>query len=201
MTTTKLVGLAGLALASFVAGCATVRGGGALPDEATLDRAELARCAHDGGLDPSDSTAVSALAGTYRLYMFDEAGTSSVAGTLELRRPGPAAPIEVDPLAGPPPILVGHSDIQADHVGAALPGDVSSREPDAPGVGVYSFAGDGVRIRFGSESNRRGRTRFGGAHTTLTVSSIGADHFGGSWASAEGAGSSRGDFCAKRTPR
>ncbi len=187
-----------LVLVALVAGCATVRRGGGSLDDLPLDRAELARCAHAEPLDRFNAATVSALVGTYRLSMYDEAGEGSSLGFLELRAPTPSAQFDTDPLAGPPPVLVGVTDIDAGRVGAVVPGDVSSLEPHAPGVGVYGLGEDEVRIRLGSEANRRDRTRFDGAHTTLTLLSVGADRFGGSWRSDDGAHSIRGDFCAKR---
>ncbi len=91
-----LLSLAGLTLAVLLLGCATVGRGGASLDADTLNRAELARCAHADGLGTFDTTAVSALAGAYRLYMFDEAGAASVTGTLELTAEVAAETIEAE---------------------------------------------------------------------------------------------------------
>lgn len=54
-------------------------------------------------------------------------------------------------------------------------------------------------LRIGSEANRSDRQRFDGAHTTLRVSAIDDDRFGGTWTSAEAAEERRGTFCAVRS--
>ena len=145
----------------------------------------LARCAHGAPARAPALERVTGLAGVYDLYLFDEDGERAVTGRLELWEDGSSS-APVDPLAGPPPVLVGAAEVDGTTLGIVMPGDPSSRAADAPGVGVYWFADDLARVRLGSEANRRDRTRFDGAHATLSVLSIAEDRFGGSWASMEG---------------
>lgn len=204
--TRRLVPLAAAAVtaASAWAGCATVRAGGAAFDR--LDRASLARCR----LDPAhsvDASRVQALAGTYTLVLTDDGSPPhQAAGRLELRRPPDEVPgtAAAPVLAGPAPILIGETDIDASLVGAAIPGSAASGEVAAPGVGLYAFPVEPgsrdtlVVLRLGSEANRRDRQRFDGAHTTLRITSLGDDRFGGDWSSDEAARRAGGGFCAVR---
>lgn len=199
-TMTKKMTALAILIAAVTAGCVTVRRSGGSLDTTDLNRAELARCVHAEIVASFTPEAIAALAGSYDLYLFDEDGGEASGGHLELQavRNEIADP---DPLAGPAPALIGATDIDAEPVGAVIPGDAASTAPGAPGVGLYRFGPEDARIRLGSEANRRDRTRFDGAHTTLTLTAIGDGRFGGSWASAEGARASSGDFCAERTDR
>jgi len=196
---------------AFATACATVRTGGA-SNARSMDRAEQARCTIAGARVPFAEEDIVGLDGRYDLYLFSDSIGAEAIGTLELAAPAPAGQagagadptaeddplVEDDPLAGPPPLLVGGTDVDATVVGAVVPGPATRGEDEAPGVGVYGSPEGDVFVRLGSESNRRDRTRFDGAHTTLRVSSIEPDRFGGSWSSADGADSASGEFCARR---
>lgn len=179
-----------------IAACGTVRNGGSA-DLVELNRVELARCAHAGTGAPFTEQFVSELAGTYELFLFDADGEASASGALELV-PNSAPGANADPLVGPPPLLAGSTAIDGASIGATFAGDAASTAPDAPGVGLYRFAEDDVRLRLGAEANRRDRTRFDGAHTTLTVTSVADDRFGGTWTSSVDAEEANGTFCARR---
>lgn len=204
--TRRLIRLAAPAAIAAIAwtACATVRAGGAAFDR--LDRASLARCRLDPA-HPVDPSRVDELIGTYTLVLADEAGSPRQAvGRLELRRPADdvRGAEAVPGLAGPAPILVGRTDVDASLVEAVVPGSAGSEEPTAPGVGLYAFAVEpGLRdtivvLRLGSEANRRDRQRFDGVHTTLRITSLGDDRFGGDWSSDEAARHAGGGFCAIR---
>lgn len=195
-----------LAAAGLVASCATVRRAGTgSPEPGELDRAALARCAH-AGPDGWGAADVDGLEGEWRLYLSGEDG-SRAAGPLVLRPP------DADGAGGPgtglAPLLVGWSAAPFEDVGAIVPGAADARDPAAPGVALYAFEHltedaeeDGASLvtllRVGSESNRRDRQRFDGAHTTLRLASIDDDRFGGTWTSAEAADARGGSFCAVR---
>ena len=191
-----LIGVAG--------GCATTRG---RSDVEPLDRAAIARCQVTPSRVPIGAASVEALAGRYRLYMDSDAEPGEpVSGLLELAVPG-AGPTGAAPSGAPAvPSLVGASDIVAAEVGAVVPGELASIDESAPGVGAYVFAPDPERptdmmavLRMGTDSNRRDRQRFDGAHTTLRITSIAADWFGGTWSSAVGVDETSGGFCAVRS--
>ena len=178
--------------------CATVHSEGrARPDP--LDHATITRCQYAIAGGAIGDAAVDALAGRYRLYMTSDAEPADqTTGLLELRS-GPRGP---DPDV---PRLIGTADIDPSSVGAVVPGALASTDASAPGVGAYVFAPDPTRpaeviavLRMGAESNRRDRQRFDGAHTTLRITLIADDRFGGTWSSAEGATAAGGGFCAIR---
>ena len=178
-------------------GCATVRSGGDT-NVGSMDRAERARCSTVGVRAPFTAEDAVGLEGAYDLYLFADSTGAEATGTLELESRSASTQPGGDPIAGPPPDLLGSTDVDATAVGAVVPGPATSREEGAPGVGVYRSAEGAIFVRLGSESNRRDRTRYDGAHTTLVVSSIGPDRFGGAWSSADGADSMSGEFCAAR---
>lgn len=188
----------------LAAGCAAPRG---RSDIDSLDRADLARCQVAPSRVPIEAAAVEALAGRYRLHMISDAEPGDrVSGLLDLRVPGAGPPDAGPPGAPAAPSLIGASDIVPAEVGAVVPGDLASMDESAPGVGAYVFAPDPARptemmavLRMGTESNRRDRQRFDGAHTTLRITSIAADRFGGTWSSAVGADEMSGGFCAVRS--
>lgn len=188
--------VAGL-VCGLAAGCSTLRTGGSATDRASaLDRAELARCITANAREGATVEAVRSLAGSYRLHLFDAVGAAAVEGPLELW--APAAGDDEAGLAGAAPLLVGATDVELEAVGATPGGDTASRDPAAPGVGAYALSPSEAVLRLGAESNRRDRQRFDGAHTTLSIRSIEAGRFGGTWRSDIGATSGGGDFCAVR---
>jgi len=194
-----------LAVASLSTACAGARRSGT-PVPGDVDGAELARCAYADS-DGWGTDEVAGLAGEWRLVVANR-GSARAAGILALRPPdaGPGAPA----IAGPAtPRLIGWAEVPFADVGAIVPGAADARDPAAPGVALYVFeevtedaeaegAAPVVVLRIGSEANRRDRQRFDGAHTTLRVSSILADRFGGTWSSAEAADERGGSFCAVR---
>lgn len=206
-----------LALAAAVplAACAGVRRAGAgSPGTEQRDRAALARCALERPDGWSPTRDLRRLAGEWLLTLMGEGGRWAD-GVLELRAPAEEE-AETRPASarGLPARLVGWARLDFAAVGAVVPGDPESRDPEAPGVGAYLFADSGpegdasplaVILRIGSEANRSDRQRFDGAHTTLRVRSVDGDRFGGTWSSAEGARDVGGAFCATRsrsvTPR
>ena len=171
-----------------------------LPD---LSRAAVLRCSVSEARSPIAQRDVERLAGQYVLFMTgEEASLELVKGDLILD----AASADSGEV-GAAPTLTGMTDVDASAVGAMIPGDASSTEATAPGVGVYMFddpASPGVLtavLRLGTEANRRDRQRFDGAHTTLRIASVAPDRFGGTWTSADGAAQTAGEFCAVRTSR
>jgi len=197
MRATRAAVVAAVTLAG--AACTTVRGGGASPGP--VDRATLARCRFVAG--QTDAGRVLELAGSYELVLFDDADPPRwTAGTLRLEAPEvpPREPTASEPAA---PLLVGAAELDASLVGAAVPGPAGSRDPAAPGVGMYVFPTPGsatlaIVLRLGAEANRRDRQRFDGAHTTLRVTAVGEDRLGGEWSSDEGGRHAEGGFCAIR---
>ena len=174
--------------------CSTVRGSGAsdMPD---MNRVEIARCRIENAGPPLTSATARELTGEYRLYMTSSSETSLASGRLDLAAAPPAT-------SAAHPVLIGSTDIDAGVVGATVPGDARSTAEGAPGAALYVFAdpaSDGAPravIRLGSESNRLDRQRFDGAHTTLTITSVGGDRFGGVWSSAFSGDETGGEFCA-----
>jgi len=188
-----------LVVAGLTVGCATTRTRGR-PRIEPLDRATIARCQFALSGVEIGVGAVEKLAGRYLLYMTSDAEpTDQTAGHLDLRVGGAGS----DPDA---PSLIGASDIDPAEVGAVVPGALASTDESAPGVGAYVFVPDPDRpseamavLRLGAESNRRDRQRFDGAHTTLLITTIAEDRFGGTWSSARGAEETSGGFCAVRS--
>ena len=82
-------------------------------------------------------------------------------------------------------------------VGALRPGDLSSRDPEAPGVLVLQEDGR-LLLRLGSEANRRGVLRFDGGYTVLRVARATAAGFAGTWSSGLLDVQAAGEFCARR---
>lgn len=83
-------------------------------------------------------------------------------------------------------------------VGAVIPGDPESGDPESPGVLVIESPGR-VLLRVGSDANRRGVRRFDGAYTVLQVQQVTDQGFAGTWRSGLGPDQSGGHFCATRT--
>lgn len=98
--------------------------------------------------------------------------------------------------------LYGWIDVDLAAMGAVVPGDAGSRDPEAPGVALLeSRMGDqapDILLRIGSEANQRGVIRFDGAFTVLRVTEAGTDGFRGRWNSGVGTQRSEGTFCAFR---
>ncbi|MFV1987612.1 MAG: hypothetical protein ACC682_10030 [Gemmatimonadota bacterium] len=171
-----------------------------LPD---LGRAEVNRCSASEPRLPITAQGVERLTGRYVLFMVGEEPSLELAkGNLILDvASGDSGGM------GTAPTLTGMTDVDASVVGAMIPGDARSTEAMAPGVGVYTFddpANPGTLIavvRLGAEANRRDRQRFDGAHTTLRITSVAPDRFGGTWTSANGGVQMGGEFCAVRTSR
>jgi hypothetical protein len=94
--------------------------------------------------------------------------------------------------------LFGTTDVSVAAVGALSVGDLSSDDPDAPGVLVIeSDAGGGksTMLRFGSDANRRDMTRFDGGFTVLNVHQVGDGTFSGTWSSGSRRPEANGFFC------
>jgi hypothetical protein len=170
------------------------------PPGPDLSRADVLRCSFGEPRSPITVSSVGELAGGYRLFMTGEDTPAELAAgalTLEVAS-GQAGEM------GAAPLLIGMTGIDASVVGAMIPGDASSMDPTAPGIGVYTFEdpsspGDLTAVaRLGAEANRRDRQRFDGAHTTLRITAILPDRFGGTWSSANGAAEAGGQFCAVR---
>ena len=96
--------------------------------------------------------------------------------------------------------LYGWIDVDVGTVGAVVPGDATSEDPEAPGVALLeSRMGDrapDILLRLGSEANRRGQVRFDGAFTVMRVTEADAEGFRGRWNSGVGLDRSEGPFCA-----
>lgn len=191
----------GLLVAAMPIACAPSGEFDQMP-EVDLTTAAVLRC----GLEPAGSrlsgASIASLAGEYRLFMTgDDAPGDIVSAGLILRPVG-----DTTGGMGATPLLIGHSDVDPAELGAVIPGNAAGEDPEAPGVGVYAFAEDpaspealSVVLRLGAESNRRDRQRFDGAHTTLQLSALADQGFGGTWSSAEGASDATGAFCAVRS--
>lgn len=96
--------------------------------------------------------------------------------------------------------LYGSTDIDVAAVGALPVGILESDDPLAPGVLVMESSTEGVppvRLRFGSDANRRDLVRFDGGYTLLTVTEISSDGFAGLWRSGVGGTLTDGHFCAR----
>lgn len=147
-----------------------------------------------------------ALAGEFRLTLTAADGPragSSAAGTLRLQ-PFGARPVPVPPAAGVRYPLFGGVDVDLAAVGAVAPGAVDRADAARPGVLVLEWPRSGapagsseVMLRLGADANQGGPPRFDGAFTALTVTSIEAGRFAGTWESG-GEADASGYFCADR---
>jgi hypothetical protein len=166
-----------------------------------LDRAAIIRCRFEPVRQPLSPEAVADLAGDYNIFMVGDRASGVVASGRLALAPATGSADGI----GAAPTLVGTTTVDPSELGAVVPGDATSADALAPGVGVYVFSTDDTSgewtavLRLGAESNRRDRQRFDGAHTTLRISSIGDAGFGGTWTSAESANNASGDFCAVRS--
>ncbi len=102
--------------------------------------------------------------------------------------------------------LYGATGLDLDVVGAVAAGDLSSLDPERPGVMVMESRGerDGaertmILLRFGSEANRRDVIAFDGAYMVMGVRAMSGEGFAGEWRSGVFGREVRGYFCAVRT--
>jgi hypothetical protein len=91
----------------------------------------------------------------------------------------------------------GSVEIDLGAVDAVKPGDLTSLDPDLPGV-LAIESPNAVMLRLGTESNRPGVVRFDGGYTVLRVRRVQADGFDGSWSSGASMPIAGGYFCAVR---
>jgi hypothetical protein len=159
---------------------------------------------------PRSATATG-LAGAYRLHLTATAGASagrSVDGALRLRPPDDSMRREVvvlgvrDTTSSFP--LSGTADLDPSALGAVRTGSLAAEDPAAPGVLVIERrparpeAATEIMLRLGAEANRRGVVRYDGGYFALTVRSITAEGFTGTWSSGAASSSAEGYFCAER---
>ena len=159
----------------------------------------------DGSL-PADVRA-DALAGEFRLTLAATRGPRagrSASGTLALR-PFGSRPVPVPAAEGTRHPLFGGTDADLAGVGAVAPGSASSADAEMPGVLVLEWRRPDapadrreITLRLGADANHGDRLRFDGAYTALTVTSLSADGFGGTWESGGGDAQAGGHFCAER---
>jgi hypothetical protein len=110
------------------------------------------------------------------------------------RRPEPPDSSSSSTYAFP---LAGTAAVDFAAVGAVVPGDAASANPESPGVLVIERPGK-VLLRVGSEANRRDVRRFDGAFTVLRVQQVTDEGFAGTWESGVEMDRSGGHFCANR---
>ncbi|MDT8369153.1 MAG: hypothetical protein RQ745_08085 [Longimicrobiales bacterium] len=108
-----------------------------------------------------------------------------------------------EPIPGASSPLFGPTNIDLGALGAYPMGGLDSRDPEAPGAGVYEMhSGEGppsIIVRFGSAANRRSGTPIDGATTALHLTAIDEAGFSGRWQSASNAEvRASGYFCATR---
>jgi hypothetical protein len=94
--------------------------------------------------------------------------------------------------------LVGSTTVAVDEVGAMVGGDLTSADPEAPGVLVLVRPGETL-LRLGSSANRPGVLQFDGPSTVMRAREADSDGFGGVWSSTGGDRSAAGYFCAVRS--
>jgi hypothetical protein len=190
--------LAALALGGWASSC-----GGRPPAPAAV----AAECAPAAGPLAADARA-DALAGEHRLTLVAARGArtgESASGRLTLRAFG-NRPVPVPAAAGTRYPLYGGTDVAVDAVGAVTPGAVAPDDAAAPGVLVMEWTrGDApagnrqITLRLGADANHGDLLRFDGAYLALTVTSVSADGFAGTWESGAGQAQAGGHFCAART--
>ena len=113
--------------------------------------------------------------------------------------------LDGEPISGVEQPLRGTLTGEPSQLGATVPGDLLSRDPQAPGVVVIRSVdpgggGESLMLRLGSEANRRGRSAFDEAYTVLRIRAAQEDGFAGDWESGGGEGEAGGHFCAVRVP-
>jgi hypothetical protein len=190
-------------LAAFaLGGWAAASCGGRPP--APVDAA--AACAQVEGPLAADARA-EALAGEFRLTLVAARGArtgESVSGRLTLR-PFGGRPVPVPAAAGTRYPFYGGADVAVDAVGAVTPGEVAPADAARPGVLVMEWsrqdapaASRQITLRLGADANQGSQVRFDGAFLALSVTSISADGFAGTWESGAGEPQAGGWFCAQR---
>jgi len=187
-----------LPIALLVSACAGNHAGG-----------EAAACSQ---MDPNISAATNAadLVGEYRLTLVATSGpenTHQVSGNLallssdsanrEFRRPDGS----VEPNVAMP--LYGSTEVSLDPVGAVTMGDLSSVDPQRPGVAVLEHRESpadtpGITLRLGAQANQRDLVRFDGGYTALQVTWVASGSFGGTWHSGVSEETAAGYFCAMK---
>jgi hypothetical protein len=152
------------------------------------------------------STAWDSLSGEWRLTLVARSGPMagrSAQGALTLQaqdsaqrrvdRPGPTV-VTVP--------LIGTTDIALEQVGAVRLGNLSSADPQQPGVAIWvSRSPDGAVsavLRIGREPIRSDLIRIEGAYMALFLRQVSADAIRGGWASGVTTEQSSGYFCAQR---
>ena len=143
-----------------------------------------------------DATLVGAH-GRYGLVLVTRTGERTIRGVLVLVQSPPGREV----LGATATPLQGAVDIDLDQVGARRIGDVTSTDPDAPGVLVLEFDRRGTRhvmLRLGSDANRVDQRLYDGGHTVLRVQQITVDGFAGTWDSGVRSSVTTGYFCATR---
>ena len=153
-------------------------------------------CQPTAAILAQDATLVGAH-GRYGLVLVTHTGEKTVRGVLVLVQSPPGR--EVLGSAATP--LQGALDIDLDQVGARRIGDVTSTDPDAPGVLVLEFDRRGTRhvmLRLGSDANRVDQRLYDGGRTVLRVRQIDMAGFAGTWDSGVRSSVTTGYFCATR---
>ncbi len=150
----------------------------------------VSACAAVGPDDlPTDAVLT---AGSFRVHFIAEG--RGVEGRLEL---GPGESPEGR-------ILVGHTDLELNAVGAVTQGSAASTEAGAPGVAVFLLSpapgeeGPRILLRFGAELNRDDRRPVEGATTVARVHRIRDDGFDALWESRGFNLRLQGHLCAWR---
>ncbi len=180
-----------------LAGCG---GGGEVPPAAV--------CSPQDGPLAADAS-FDARAGEYRLILVATSGDSAgseVGGSLWLERNDSTARQFSrpggDPIPGVNVPLFGWTDVPVLGVAALELGDLSSREPEKPGVLVLEQRSQptgppSITVRLGSIANNRAVAPFDGGYTALRVGWLDeSGGFGGSWASGVRNEQAAGYFCA-----
>ena len=192
-----------LPVALVVAGCSAKRGG---------QQATAAGCEASTETLAADAT-MDGGTGEYAVTLVATRGEKSgdrTSGQLRLLeqtgelREYAAPGVDTDARVSVP--LYGATGLDLDVVGAVAAGDLSSLDPERPGVMVMESRGerDGaertmILLRFGSEANRRDVVAFDGAYMVMGVRAMSGEGFAGEWRSGMFAKQSRGYYCAVRT--
>ena len=171
---------------------------------ATRETVDVAECLRVTG-DASTDVSLEGWTGEYVLTMVEEVEGEvgrSVRGGLvlhaqldALRQFAGAAGAAIPGVSAP---LFGTTDVRVRGVGALPVGDLSSDDPEAPGVLVIESETSGGRstmLRFGSDANRRDMSRFDGGFTVLNVLQVGDESFTGTWSSGSRRPEASGFFC------
>lgn len=147
--------------------------------------------------EPSSLSRVAEMEGAWRLTLVATSGPAAgeaVSGLLRL------APTDS---SGAP--LRGWTDAPVGKLGATVPGDAASTDPEAPGVlvlvGPVPPGPEGpapVTLRLGSHANRGDVILFDGSYAALYVRAISGGGFRGEWSSGVTKPDVEGRFCAVR---